>query len=77
MRRNKGMTLVEVLIAILITVIIGGSSVLFLRSNLDIERARQRLAIRKIEFLEDGKQQTVVVPPEQLSIALRYWQTEA
>lgn len=39
MRRNKGMTLVEVLIAILITVIIGGSSVLFLRSGLDMERA--------------------------------------
>lgn len=36
----------------------------------------QRLAIRRIEFLEDGKQQTVVVPPEQFSVALRYWRTE-
>lgn len=37
----------------------------------------QRLAIRRIEFLEDGKQQTVVVPPEQFSVALRYWRTES
>jgi len=37
----------------------------------------QRLAIRRIEFLEDGKQQVVVVPPEQFSVALRYWRTEA
>ena len=37
----------------------------------------QRLAISRIEFLEDGKQQTVVVPPEQFSVALRYWRTEA
>jgi len=36
----------------------------------------QRLAIRRIEFLEDGKQQTVVVPPGQFSVALRYWRTE-
>lgn len=36
----------------------------------------QRLAIRRIEFLEDGKQQVVVVPPEQFSVALRYWRTE-
>ena len=36
----------------------------------------QCLAIRRIEFLEDGKQQTVVVPPEQFSVALRYWRTE-
>lgn len=39
MRRNKGMTLVEVLIVMLITLIIGGSSALFLRSGLDMERA--------------------------------------
>ena len=36
----------------------------------------QRLAIRRIEFLEDGKQQVVVSPPEQFSVALRYWRTE-
>ena len=37
----------------------------------------QHLAIRKIEFLEDGKQKVVVVPPEKFSVALRYWRTEA
>ena len=37
----------------------------------------QRLAIRRIEFLEDGKQKAFVAPPEQFSVALRYWRTEA
>ena len=48
MRRNKGMTLVEVLIVMLITLIIGGSSALFLRSGLDMERANAVNAITKI-----------------------------
>ena len=36
----------------------------------------QHLAIRRIEFLEDGKQKVFVAPPEQFSVALRYWRTE-
>ncbi len=36
----------------------------------------QHLAIRRIEFLEDGKQKVFIAPPEQFSVALRYWRTE-
>lgn len=39
MRRSKGMTFVEVITAMLVTLIIGGSSALFLKSGLDMEQA--------------------------------------
>ena len=39
MRRSRGMTLVEVITAMLATLIIGGSAALFLKSGLDIEQA--------------------------------------
>lgn len=38
MRRSKGMTFIEVITAMLVTLIIGGSSALFLKSGLDMER---------------------------------------
>ena len=39
MRRSRGMTFVEVLTAMLVTMIIGGTAVMFLRSGLDLEMA--------------------------------------
>ena len=39
MRRNKGMTLVEVLAAMLITLILGGTAIAFFRSGLDLDQA--------------------------------------